>query len=99
MAKEVDPGAAEKNLSQVEAIINSMTRQERRNPNVLNASRRRRIATGSGTSVQDVNSLLKQFREMQKMMKQMGLTGSGKGRKGKRQGGLGGNLMELFGRN
>jgi signal recognition particle subunit SRP54 len=99
MAKEVDPRAAEKNLSQVEAIINSMTRQERRNPNVLNASRRRRIATGSGTSVQDVNSLLKQFREMQKMMKQMGLTGSGKGRKGKRQGGLGGNLMELFGRN
>ncbi len=55
----------------VEAIIDSMTPQERRLPKVLNASRRRRIARGSGTSVQQVNQLLKQHRQMQKMMKQM----------------------------
>ena len=47
-----------------------MTLQERRDPNVLNASRRRRIATGSGTSVQELNALLSQFKQMQKMMKQ-----------------------------
>jgi len=97
MVKEVDPQMAEKNLKQVEAIINSMTRQERRNPGLLNASRRRRIARGSGTTVQDVNALVKQFREMRKMMKQLGLTGSKKkGRRGRRGPNLGG-LMDLFG--
>jgi signal recognition particle subunit SRP54 len=55
-------------LVKVEAIINSMTRNERENPKVLNGSRRKRIARGSGTSVQDVNRLLKQFGEMKKMM-------------------------------
>ena len=98
MAKAVDPQMAEKNLKQVEAIINSMTRQERRNPALLNASRRRRIAQGSGTTVQDVNALVKQFREMRKLMKQLGLTGSKK--KGRHRGRRGpnlGGLMDLFG--
>ena len=57
---------------QVEAVICSMTRQERANPQILNGSRRRRIARGSGTKVQDVNRLIKQFNMMQKMIKQMG---------------------------
>jgi signal recognition particle subunit SRP54 len=56
---------------QVEAIINSMTKGERRSPHILNGSRRRRIAKGSGTTIQDVNRLVKQFEAMQKMMKQM----------------------------
>jgi len=56
-------------FNRVEAIILSMTRQERNNPKILNGSRRKRIANGSGTTVQDVNRLLKQFEEMQKMMK------------------------------
>lgn len=58
-----------KSLVRVEAIIQSMTKTERSNPNVINGSRRRRIAIGSGTSVQDVNKVMKQFFEMQKMMK------------------------------
>ena len=61
----------EKNLVRVEAIINSMTREERRNPRILNGSRRKRIALGSGTRVQDVNALMRQFEQMKKMMKQM----------------------------
>lgn len=69
VARTIDPKAAEKQLKITEAIINSMTPYERRNPNVLNASRRRRIAKGSGTDVQDVNRLMKQFRDAQKMMK------------------------------
>ena len=64
---QVDEGA----FGHVEAIINSMTPHERQQPQVLNASRRRRIARGSGTSIQDVNRLMKQFQSMQKMMKQM----------------------------
>lgn len=62
----------EKRLTRVEAIINSMTLDERRRPQVLNASRRKRIALGSGTKVQDVNQLMKQFQTMRKMMKQVG---------------------------
>ncbi|APF17568.1 signal recognition particle protein [Caldithrix abyssi DSM 13497] len=61
----------EKNLVRVEAIINSMTKEERRNPKILNGSRRKRIAMGSGTRVQDVNQLMRQFEQMKKMMKQM----------------------------
>ncbi len=53
------------------AIIDSMTRKERRDPTVINGSRKKRIATGSGTQIQDINKLLKQFRQMQKMMKKM----------------------------
>lgn len=100
MTKDLDPGMAEGNMKRVEAIINSMTAQERRNPQLLNASRRRRIATGSGTTVQDVNQLVKQFRDMQKMMKQMGIMGGGGKGKGKkrRQGRLGANMMDMFGR-
>jgi signal recognition particle subunit SRP54 len=58
-------------FSQIEAIIHSMTRQERLKPQLLNGSRRRRIARGSGTTVQDINRLVKQFQQMQKMMKRM----------------------------
>jgi signal recognition particle subunit SRP54 len=68
-ARQVSPDDAERQLKLTEAIINSMTRQERRRPELLNASRRRRIALGSGTQVQDVNRLMKQFREAQKMFK------------------------------
>ncbi|QKY69009.1 signal recognition particle protein [Lentibacillus sp. CBA3610] len=71
----------EKQLVQVEAIIQSMTKAERQDPNLMNASRKKRIAKGSGTSVSQVNRLLKQFNEMKKMMKQM--TNMPKGKKGK----------------
>ena len=63
---------AEKQFRRTEAIINSMTPRERRNPDVLNGSRKRRVATGSGTTVYEVNQLVKQFKDMQKMMKQLG---------------------------
>lgn len=69
----------DKQLSHVEAIIQSMTQQERVEPSVINASRKKRIAKGSGTSVSQVNRLLKQFEEMKKMMKQM--TSPKKGKK------------------
>ena len=68
----LDDEQAQQQLRRVEAIINSMTPAERRNPKLLNASRKRRIAAGSGTSVQEVNALLRQFREMQRMMKMLG---------------------------
>jgi len=61
----------ERALVRIQALIRSMTPQERRTPSILNGSRRKRIARGSGTSVQEVNHLLKQFREMQRMMKLM----------------------------
>ena len=61
----------EKEFLKIEAIIQSMTKQERLNPAIINSSRRRRIAAGSGTKVQDVNNLLKQFNLMNKMMKQL----------------------------
>ena len=70
--------ANDKELGRLEAIINSMTPQERRNPGIIKGSRKRRIAAGSGTQVQDVNRLLKQFTQMQKMMKKMGKGGMGK---------------------
>ena len=75
MARQVDPKDAEYQLRMTEAIINSMTHQERQEPDVLNASRRRRIARGSGTDVQDVNRLMKQFREAQRMMKTLQKSG------------------------
>ena len=62
----------EKQISRVEAIINSMTPEERRKQHIINGSRRKRIAKGSGTSVEDVNRLLKQFVQMQKMLKSLG---------------------------
>jgi signal recognition particle subunit SRP54 len=75
MARQIDPRDAEQQLKLTEAIINSMTKQERRNPDVLNASRRRRIAYGSGTDVPDVNRLIKQYREAQKMFKMIKKSG------------------------
>lgn len=66
----------DRELLRLEAIINSMTRQERRFPAVVNGSRKRRIASGSGTTVQDVNRLLKQFTQMQKMMKRLNKKGA-----------------------
>jgi len=71
-------------LKPVEAIIYSMTREERARPEIINGSRRARIATGSGTSVAEVNRLVKQFSEMQKMMKKMGGGGMPGGRKARR---------------
>lgn len=85
MVGDVDLSGAEGELKRIEAIIRSMTPRERRNPKIIKASRKRRIATGSGTGVQDVNALLRQFREMQRMMKRLG------------KGGRKRNLAGLFG--
>jgi signal recognition particle subunit SRP54 len=71
VAKEAQDAVDRGELRRVEAIIRSMTPAERRDPTVLNASRRRRIAGGSGTSLTEVNRLVKQFTEMQKLMKQL----------------------------
>ncbi len=79
----------EKQIAHVEAIIQSMTAQERQDPSLLNASRRKRIARGSGRSVSEVNRLIKQFDEMKKMMKQMTNMQQGKkGKKGKKSKGF-----------
>ncbi|MFC4655247.1 MULTISPECIES: signal recognition particle protein [Rheinheimera] len=78
----------DKQFKKLEAIINSMTKKERQFPDLIKGSRKKRIASGSGTQVQDVNQLLKQFTQMQKMMKQM----SGKGGLMKMMRGLGGKL-------
>ncbi len=74
-ARNISPEEMDRSTNRTEAIINSMTSLERRNPDVLNASRRRRIARGCGLDVQDVNRLVKQFREMQKMFKMLQKTG------------------------
>ena len=78
-----DSGAAERGIKQAEAIINSMTRKEREVPGLINGSRRRRIAAGSGTSVAEVNRLLKQFSQAQRLMRQL-LPGGGGGSGAKR---------------
>jgi signal recognition particle subunit SRP54 len=75
----------EKQLGRIEAIIGSMTPGERRNHALINGSRRKRIARGSGATVEDVNRLLKQFVQMKKMLKQLG----GMAGLGKKRGGLG----------
>ena len=72
MSAKMKDQANDKQFTQMEAIINSMTPGERQKPDVIKGSRKRRIATGSGTQIQDVNRLLKQFTQMQKMMKKMG---------------------------
>jgi signal recognition particle subunit SRP54 len=69
---QIDEQAAETQMKRTEAIINSMTPRERRHPDILNGSRKRRIAAGSGVQVYEVNQLIKQFKDMQKLMKQMG---------------------------
>ena len=88
MMPGVKPGALkdakidEKVMAHTEAIIRAMTRKEREKPDIINASRKKRIAQGSGTSVEEVNKLLKQFDQMVKMMKQF--TDMGKTRQGKK---------------
>lgn len=82
LKQQISPDVTEKEMRKIEAIICSMTREERHNPRMINGSRKRRIAAGSGVQVQDVNELLKQFRQMQRMMKDMGRfmgPGGGKG--------------------
>lgn len=78
VARQVDPRQAEDQLNQIEAVINSMTLEERREPKLLNASRRRRIALGSGLEVQVVNQVMKRFRETQRLIKTIQKSG-GKG--------------------
>jgi signal recognition particle subunit SRP54 len=75
MAKEAQDAVDRGDLKRVEAIIRSMTPRERRDPSMINGSRRRRVAAGSGTSLTDVNRLIKQFGEMQKLMKQLSAGG------------------------
>ncbi len=86
LTAELSPEDTDREFKRVEAIIFSMTPEERRKPRIIKGSRKRRIARGSGTTVQEVNALLKQFRQMQKMMKQLS-----KGQKGMR------GLMRMFG--
>ena len=71
LAKQLPAEMTDKQLKRVEAIIYSMTPEERRNPRIINSSRKKRIARGSGTTVQEVNQLLRQFRQMQQLMKQL----------------------------
>ena len=72
VARKLPAGLDEKQPKKIEAIILSMTSEERHNPTIIDGSRRRRIARGSGTTPQDVNQLLNQYRQMQKLMKQLG---------------------------
>jgi signal recognition particle subunit SRP54 len=71
MKNQINQEEAEQRMKRVEAIIRSMTAKERENPKILNASRRKRIAAGSGVQVRDVNEVLKQFRDMQTLMGQL----------------------------
>lgn len=71
LSRMISPEDADRQFKRIEAIINSMTPEERRNPEIINASRKRRIARGSGTTVQEVNQLLNEFRQLQRLMKQM----------------------------
>ncbi len=84
LAKDVPAEVTDKQFKRLEAIISSMTLEERRNPRIINGSRKRRISRGSGATVQEVNELLSQFRQMQKVMKQLS---SGRGL---------GNLMQML---
>lgn len=80
-----DDDIDERQLPRTEAIILSMTPAERAKPSIIDPKRKRRIAAGSGTRVEDVNRLIKQYEQMKDMMKKMGLTGSGKNGKGKKK--------------
>jgi signal recognition particle subunit SRP54 len=86
LAPNLSAEVTDQQLKRIEAMILSMTPEERRKPKIIDGSRKKRIASGSGTTVQEINALLNQFRQMQKMMKQMG-----KGKKGTR------GLMRMFG--
>ena len=79
MKKSFSGGVDEEELVRITAIIDSMTQAERRNPRIINGSRRKRISSGSGTTVTDVNRLLKRFTEARKMMKMLGGKGKGRG--------------------
>jgi signal recognition particle subunit SRP54 len=104
LQKQIDPKDAEDRLKKVEALIQSMTPDERNDPKILNASRKRRIAAGSGMQVRDVNDLMKQYRMMRKMMKQMqqfgfdgipGMGGGGIPGMGGGMPGMGGSMPSL----
>lgn len=86
MVQDVSPEVTDRQFKRIEAMILSMTPEERRHPRILNASRKKRIARGSGTTVQELNALLRQFQQMQRVMKQLG-----KGKRGMR------GLMRMFG--
>ena len=86
VTKDIAPDVTDKHMRRIEAIINSMTRDERYEPRILNGSRKRRVARGSGTTVQEVNDLLGDFRQMQRLMKQ--LSSGGRGQRG--------GLMDMF---
>jgi len=75
LARDISPEVTDQQFKRIEAIILSMTTEERRSPRIINGSRKKRIARGSGTTVQEVNALLNQFRQMQRMMKQLGKGG------------------------
>jgi len=93
--EQISGDAAEKEFKKLQAIIQSMTPQERRHPTLIKGSRKKRIAKGSGTHVQDINKLMKQFTQMQKMMKKMkkgGMKNMMRGLAGKMPGGLGGGM-------
>ncbi len=94
LAQAAQGAQAEKGIFQMEAIINSMTPGERRNPDIISGSRKRRIAAGSGTQIQDINRLLKQHKQMAKMMKKFGSKGGmaklARGMKGMLPPGMGG---------
>lgn len=81
--KDFDESGSEKAMRQMEAIIQSMTPKERNNPDIIDPSRRKRIAQGSGTQVVEVNRLIKQFKDLRKLMKQFGNLGKGKRKFGK----------------
>ena len=82
--KNLESVMDEKKMARVEAIILSMTPQERSNPDILNPSRKRRIAAGAGVDISEVNRLVKQFEQSRKMMKQLpGLMGGRGGRRGR----------------
>jgi len=103
MSAQIKDQVNDKMTNQMEAIINSMTKGERQRPDIIKGSRKRRIATGSGTQIQDVNRLLKQFTQMQKMMKKMsgkgGMQKMMRGMKGMMPpGGMGGAGGGMFGR-
>ena len=84
LSAKLDPGVADNELRRIEAIVNSMTKQERRNDALINGSSRKRIAAGSGTSVAEVNRFLKQYAQTKKMMKKLTKLGGGR---------LGGDLL------
>ena len=79
--KDVDWDEGENALAGIEAIIYSMTKEERRNPDILNPSRKKRIAKGAGVDISEVNRVVKQFDQMRKMMKQFSGMMGGKGKK------------------